>query len=127
MIDYKHASMACKTYLAALVAKDVDAIVGLYADDATVEDPVGTDVLSGAEAIRAFYEQAVGGVMAARLIGQPRLAGTEVAFPFEVTAGQPGQEVVISIIDVFRFNAAGKITSMRAFWGPENFAQQGGG
>lgn len=124
MINYDDARGACEAYLSALVAKDVDAIVDLYADDATVEDPVGTEVLSGSAAIRAFYAEAVGGVQDACMTGQPRLAGSEVAFPFQVTAGQPGQAVVINIIDVFRFNASGKITSMRAFWGAENFGQQ---
>ena len=26
----------------------------------------------------------------------------------------------IDVIDVFKFNADGKVSSMRAFWGPEN-------
>jgi steroid delta-isomerase len=37
-----------------------------------------------------------------------------------VTAGTPGEELTISIIDVFKFNEAGKVVSMRAFWGPNN-------
>jgi steroid delta-isomerase len=37
-----------------------------------------------------------------------------------VTAGAPGQEVVINIIDIFKFNGDGKIATMRAFWGPSN-------
>lgn len=28
----------------------------------------------------------------------------------------------IDVIDVFKFNAEGKVVSMRAFWGPENMA-----
>ncbi|NND68495.1 MAG: steroid delta-isomerase, partial [Halioglobus sp.] len=27
---------------------------------------------------------------------------------------------VINIIDVFEFNDAGKVTSMKAYWGPES-------
>jgi steroid delta-isomerase len=45
-----------------------------------------------------------------------------VAFPFKVTAGAPGQEIVINIIDVFKFNDEGKVATMRAFWGPDNMA-----
>jgi len=37
-----------------------------------------------------------------------------------VTAGAPGQEIVINIIDIFKFNNDGKIATMRAFWGGDN-------
>ena len=44
------------------------------------------------------------------LTGEPRCAGNAVAFPFQVKI--PG--MVIDIIDVFEFNDAGKVSSMRA-------------
>ncbi|MBT5209015.1 MAG: Nuclear transport factor 2, partial [Halieaceae bacterium] len=84
------------------------------------EDPVGSEARSGQDALRSFYAGAVTGVMAASLTGEPRLAGNEVAFPFQVIAGQPGEEIQINIIDVFRFNAEGKVDLMRAFWGSDN-------
>ena len=58
--------------------------------------------------------------LSAALSGAPRLAGNEVAFPFPATAGTVGEELTINIIDVFKFNEAGKVVSMRAFWGPNN-------
>ena len=70
--------------------------------------------------MRAFYAEACQGVAKAELTGNPRVAGNEVAFPFNVTAGAPGQQVVINIIDIFKFNEDGKIATMRAFWGPNN-------
>ena len=42
-------------YVALVGSGTADEIVALYADGATVEDPVGSDVLTGAEAIRGFY------------------------------------------------------------------------
>ena len=76
--------------------------------------------------MREFYAVACEGVAKASLLGNPRLAGNEVAFPFNVTAGAPGEEIVINIVDVFRFNDEGKVVSMRAFWGPDNISPAAG-
>ena len=119
-MDYQTATSLCETYLNALVNNDVDTIVNLYASDATVEDPVGSEVMIGEEAIRGFYTGAIGGIAAAQLSGPPRLAGNEIAFPFTLVAGAPGQQFEMSIIDVFMVNDEGKVSSMRAFWGGEN-------
>lgn len=119
-MDYQTATSLCETYLNALVNNDVDTIVNLYASDATVEDPVGSEVMIGEEAIRGFYTGAIGGIAAAQLSGPPRLAGNEIAFPFTLVAGAPGQQLEMSIIDVFVVNEEGKVSSMRAFWGGEN-------
>jgi len=119
-MDYQTATSLCETYLNALVNNDVDTIVNLYASDATVEDPVGSEVMIGEEAIRGFYTGAIGGIAAAQLSGTPRLAGNEIAFPFTLVAGAPGQQFEMSIIDVFVVNDEGKVSSMRAFWGGEN-------
>jgi len=119
-MDYQTATNLCETYLNALVDDDVDTIVSLYASDATVEDPVGSEVLVGEEAIRGFYTGAVGGIAAAQLSGPPRLAGNEIAFPFTLVAGAPGRQIEMNIIDVFVVNDEGKVSSMRAFWGAEN-------
>jgi len=119
-MDYQTATSLCEAYLNALVNNDVDTIVNLYASDATVEDPVGSEVMIGEEAIRGFYTGAIGGIAAAQLSGTPRLAGNEIAFPFTLVAGAPGQQFEMSIIDVFVVNDEGKVSSMRAFWGGEN-------
>jgi steroid delta-isomerase len=105
-------------YLQALAAKDLDGILALYADDATVEDPVGTDLHVGIDAIREFYKGAVAFDLEAELTGQVRLAGNEAAFPFMVKNISGG--LAMHIIDVFKFNDEGKVVSMRAFWGETN-------
>lgn len=105
-------------YLEALAAKDLEGILALYADDAVVEDPVGTDPHVGIAAIREFYKGAVAFDLEAALDGQVRLAGSEVAFPFTVKNISGG--IAVHIIDVFKFNDEGKIISMRAFWGDTN-------
>lgn len=105
-------------YLQAFSNQDVDGIVALYADDAIVEDPVGSDKHVGKEAIRAFYAGAVAAGVEAQLSGEVRLAANEVAFPFTVKISAANMEM--RIIDTFRFNAAGEVVEMRAFWGPSN-------
>lgn len=120
MIDFDAAKAACETYVRCLTESDLEALLDLFADDAAIEDPVGTDWREGKEVLRTFYAEACQGVAKAELTGNPRVAGNEVAFPFNVTAGAPGQQVVINIIDVFKFNEDGKIATMRAFWGPNN-------
>ena len=120
MIDFDAAKAACETYVRCLTESDLEGLLELFADDAAIEDPVGTDWREGKEVLRAFYAEACQGVAKAELTGNPRVAGNEVAFPFNVTAGAPGQQVVINIIDIFKFNEDGKIATMRAFWGGDN-------
>ncbi len=43
-------------YLTALADKDLEGILALYADDAVVEDPVGSEPHVGMAAIREFYK-----------------------------------------------------------------------
>ena len=107
---------AVHKYMEAFDKQDMDIIRDIYADDARVEDPVGSDVHVGIEAVCAFYEGALQSGAKLSLTGQPRCSGNAVAFPFQVQ--MPGME--INIIDVFEFNDAGKVNSMKAYWGPEN-------
>lgn len=103
-------------YIEAFEKGSSELIRQIYADSATVEDPVGTDVYEGIDAILGFY--AGGFEMGAKLslLGKPRCAGNSVAFPFQVVAGG----MTIEVIDVFEFNDEGKVVSMKAYWGPEN-------
>lgn len=107
-------------YVAGFAASDPDAIADLFADDATVEDPVGTDLRRGKAAIHEFYTFSTSTGAKLELLGEPRCAGDYVAFPFAVLLEWEGQKSKIEVIDTFRINDEGKITEMRAFWGPEN-------
>ena len=110
---------AVEQYIASVSTGDLDSIVTLFATDATLEDPVGSDPISGHEAIRAFYARATKMGIKLEPTGPARLAGDEAAFPFRVTT-VGGPEMTIDVIDVFRFDASGKVASMRAYWGKEN-------
>ncbi len=105
-------------YVEAFAKADITMIDAMFADDATVEDPVGTDVKAGKEAILAFYHQAFEYGAKLERTEPIRVAGNSVAFVFDVVMG----DTRISPIDVFELNAEGKVQSMRAYWGPENMA-----
>lgn len=94
---------------------DVDGIVALYAPDATIEDPIGSPLHRGSEAIRAFY-QAAAGTITMKRTGPVRVAGREAATPLVVLIGPEGKQQVLDIISVMTFRPDGKIASMRAYW-----------
>ena len=108
------------SYIAAFNAGSGEAAAALFAEDATVEDPVGTPIKNGHAEILEFYAGAMVTGAKLALLGEPRCAGDYVAFPFAVNLDWGGQKSVIEVIDTFKLNDDGKITEMRAYWGPEN-------
>ena len=118
-MDNKHMVSVVERYMDAFNNKDIGIIREMYAEDAVVEDPVGTDPYQGIEAILGFYQGAIDSGPTLSLNGQVRCAGNSAAFPFLVRMG----EMTINIIDVFDFNDDGKVVRMRAYWGPDNMSQ----
>jgi len=110
---------AVHQYIEAFDKADITLIQSLYAEDAIIEDPVGTPVRKGMAAITEFYQGAFAAGAKLVLNGQPRCAGNTVAFTFDVVMGN----LKISPIDVFEMNEQGKVVSMKAYWGPENMIQ----
>lgn len=105
-----------------LVATGASAdVVALYADGATVEDPVGTDVRRTREEIAEFYGALDGLEQSATLL-HVRIAGNEAAFAFELVTKAGEQTYTLAPIDVMTFDDDGRITSMRAFWSGEDMA-----
>lgn len=107
-------------YVDAFARGDAEVAVALFADDATVEDPLGTPIKRGHDEIRAFYQGSMATGAKLELQGDPRCAADYVAFAFAVRLEWQGQKSVIEVIDTFRLNDDGKITEMRAYWGLEN-------
>ena len=103
-------------YVEAFDTQDIKIIRDIFADDACVEDPVGTETHTGIDAICGFYDNALSSGAKLELSGEPRCAGSAVAFPFQVK--MPG--IAIDIIDVFEFNEQGKVNSMKAYWSDGN-------
>jgi steroid delta-isomerase len=104
-------------YVDGVTRGDCDGIMALYADDATVEDPVGSEPRRGRDAIAALYRNTAGKVRL-ELDGRVRVAANYAAAPMlGRPTGMPG--MVVEIVDVMTFNDDGLITSMRAFWSPD--------
>jgi steroid delta-isomerase len=105
---------ACEQYIEAVGAGDAAAIAALYADDATVTDPAGSEPHVGIDAVRAFYESVSAPGLETKLINGVNVVNeTLAAFHFAVVVdGNP----IVEPIDVMTFDADGKITSMTAYW-----------
>jgi steroid delta-isomerase len=99
-----------------------DDIAELYADDATVEDPVGGEVHIGRQAIRGFYDSLPTNGAEAEVVTL-RALGNEVAFFWALIVDLGASKLRIEIISVMTFNEEGQIASMKAYWGPDNTTQ----
>ncbi|TXH99388.1 MAG: steroid delta-isomerase [Rhizobium sp.] len=112
---------AMQAYIDLFNVSDAAAIADLYADDATVEDPVGTELKVGKAAIADFYQMSVKTGAKLKLAAPIRAShGNSAAMAFDVELNMPQGHMIIRVIDVMTFNEAGKFTSMRAFWGKED-------
>lgn len=105
---------ACATYVSLLGDENVDALMVLFAEDCTVEDPVGAEVRAGQDDVRAFYATLPGVGVSAKLTGPVHAIpdAKAAAFQFELDSGG----FVVQAIDVMTFDDDGKITSMTAYW-----------
>ncbi len=105
----------CDQYIALLSKGDTEGIVGLYAPDARVEDPLGSEPKYGHEAIRGFYAAISGVNLTATRLGPVTVVGHEAAFQFRVDV--PVGEDTISMVttDLMTFDESGKVISMKAY------------
>jgi steroid delta-isomerase len=102
-------------YVARVATGTTDQVLELYAEGATVEDPVGSEVRSTREAIREFYSGLEGLEQAGEVLSV-RIADGQAAFLFELRTKAGDQTYTLAPIDVMTFDDDGKITSMRAYW-----------
>lgn len=111
---------AVEGYCTAFTTGDRAAYVGAFAEDAWIEDPVGTPRREGRDAIGGFFDESSGMAdsIELRQTGPVRVAAGECAFPMQARPTIGGTVFVVDIIDVMTFNDAGEITTMRAFWDP---------
>jgi steroid delta-isomerase len=104
-------------YLELVANGTADDVLTLYAADATIEDPVGSDLRCGHDAVHEFYA-AIQGVKKETELAQLRIAGREAAFLWHLTLDAGENRTRISPISVMVFDEDARITSMRAFWSP---------
>jgi predicted SnoaL-like aldol condensation-catalyzing enzyme len=104
---------AAQTYVDAINGGDLATLVGLFADDAEVRNPVSE--CSGRAEVEAFYRDVV---LAAQLRLTPvRVVadGNVVVLELEATTplGAPGNRTLT--VDIFTMDANGKVTSLDVY------------
>jgi steroid delta-isomerase len=109
-------------YISLVARGSADDIAELYADDATVEDPVGGEVHIGRQAIRGFYSATDGLERECELVTL-RVAGNQAAFQFRLTIKAGNGGMLIEPIDVMVFDDDGKVTGMKAYWSADHVTQ----
>ncbi|MFM0729822.1 nuclear transport factor 2 family protein [Paraburkholderia sediminicola] len=110
-------------YIEAFNAADASRVVALFADNASVEDPVGTPLKEGKSEIETFYTYATSVGARLELMVPPRGShgnSASISFRVHITA-QDGRPAHIDVTDVMDFDAAGKILRMRAYWGADDY------
>ena len=120
MTDAKTMEAAVHEYVAAFDAGSPERVAALFEDDASVEDPVGTEPKVGKAAILEFYTASMQTGAKLSLDGPVRLCGPYAAFAFTVHLHWEGRDQRVEVIDTFKFNDDGKVVEMRAYFGPTN-------
>lgn len=113
-------------YIKAWATGDKALLLSLFADDATMADPVGTPEFKGHEGIGAFWDfarQDTRRTIAPKL-EEIRANGSEgiLRFTMQVRMPETNQGLDLSVIEYAVFNDAGKIQKLRVFW-DENHAK----
>ncbi|HJO24581.1 MAG: nuclear transport factor 2 family protein [Myxococcota bacterium] len=111
-------------YLQRVAEHDAEAVLALFADTISVEDPVGGAPgthIRGHEAVGQFFREGFSRTQPVpTLVGPIRTTlGNEAAMAFTLRLEFGEETREIDVIDVVSFDAAGKITRLRAFWNPE--------
>jgi steroid Delta-isomerase len=106
-------------YLELIGKGSADDIVALFADDAAVEDPVGSEPYVGLQAIRSFFSTLESLERETELMSL-RVCRREAAFQFAITFDAGDARMRLEPIDTVVFDSDGKITSLRSYFSPSD-------
>ena len=113
----------------AAVARDKQAWLDLFADDAIVEDPIGPSHFDpegkghrGKEAIAKFFDMAIAPSELEFHFEKSYVCGDEEANTGHIEIVAAGYRVVAEGVFTYRVNADGKIAALRAYWELEKAA-----
>ncbi len=124
MAEEDPARLASQRSMQAVGAKAKEAWLALFADDATIEDPIGRSPLdpegkghTGIAAISAFWDQHIALSRIEFDIRHSYACGDEVANVGTITTTLPnGMKALAEGVFIYKVNATGKLVSLRAFW-----------
>lgn len=105
-------------YFNAINRLDATAWIACFAPDGYAEDPVGRAPARGEPALRAYFDALAG------LFERVRMTAEEVFTVGEHAAvhwrgiglGKNGRAVHFEGVDVFRFDAQGRVLSVKGYW-----------
>jgi steroid Delta-isomerase len=106
------------TYIATYSATDREGWLECFAEDAWIEDPVGTERREGLDAIGNFWDEAhaIPDSIELRLGDLRIVIGQEAAFTLESRPNLGGETYTLDVIDHMSFDAEGKIAANRTFY-----------
>jgi steroid delta-isomerase len=109
---------AIASYCTAETAKDIDGWVGLFADDATHEDPVGAPVTRGRAALTEFFKGVCEGFDLELFETAESIvcANEAVAFLAVRVGTGADRQLLEPIVDHFVFDDDGKFAAIRTFF-----------
>jgi len=118
------ARLAAQGSMRAVLAKDKQAWLNLFADEAVVEDPIGVSPLDpagkghrGKAAISAFWDANIGPNKTEFDIRHSYAAGNEVANVGQIITTMPdGKKTHVDIVITYKVNDQGKLVALRAYW-----------
>lgn len=123
--DPQHpAHLAGKRSRAAVAARDKEAWLSVFADDAVVEDPIGPSFFDpdgvghrGKEAIAAFWDKAIAPTdnLEFRFVDTFQCGNEEANVGCIVTT-MGGHQITTEGVFTYRVNDAGQMIALRAFW-----------
>ena len=122
--DDRSARAASLRSRAFVQARDREGWLGIFADGAVVQDPVGVSFLDetgeghkGVAGIGAFWDNVIAANPVRMDIVSSHAGGNEVANYLTITTTFPdGSSVAGEMVAIYRVDTAGKVESLRAFW-----------
>lgn len=110
-----------QAYVDRINAGDAAGVTALFAPDAVIEDPIGSEPRTG-KAIAAWFADTVAYQTRITPVAPHRGShGDEALVVFDVDFTPPdGQRLRIRSADACKFDAEGRIIGLRAFWGPDD-------
>lgn len=111
---------ALQHYIRAWKVRDKTLLLSLFADDAVLEDPVGTPPFRGHAGIGKFWDFALSDPtrQITPRLEEIRACGNQgiLRFTMEVRLPDEGKGIDLSIIEHAELDDSGKIARLRAFW-----------
>jgi ketosteroid isomerase-like protein len=118
------ARIAGKRSRQAVQAKNKDAWLEVFADDAIIEDPVGPSQFDpegnghrGRDAISAFWDKAIASTDKIEFnFADSFQCGNEEANVGNIVITMGGHQITTDGVFTYRVNDEGKLTALRAYW-----------